>query len=255
MRWPTCGRRARDRDQLQHRQPDGLRRARPKLISGGNFHGQPVSVALDHLATPVCSLATISERRIERCSTPICPACRRFLAHDPGLHSGFMIAHVTAAALVSENKVLAHPASVDTIPTSAGKEDHVSMGAHAARKAAQIVDHVATVLAIELLCAAQALDMLPAAAGRPRGRGRARVPSRTAHPAHLDRDRVLADDIAAAKRAGGRRDAAAEAAEKALKSAPSSLTAARPAKARIGGRQGARTLDLGVANAALSQLS
>ena len=168
-----------------------------ELVSAGNFHGQPVSIALDHLATAVCSLGTIAERRIERLLNPDLSDLPAFLAHDPGLHSGFMMAHVSAAALVSENKILAHPASVDTIPTSAAKEDHVSMGAHAARKAARVVDHVATVLSIELLCAAQALDML-----RPLkpGRGvhaawrafRRRIPP-------MERDRVLADDIREAR--------------------------------------------------------
>jgi histidine ammonia-lyase len=165
-----------------------------QLISGGNFHGQPVSVALDHLGTAVCSLATISERRVERLVNPDLSRLPAFLAHDPGLHSGFMIAQVTAAALVSENKILAHPASVDTIPTSAAKEDHVSMGTHAARKAARIVGHVRTVLAIETMCAGQALDMLsPLKAARAveaaRRALRRRVP-------HLSRDRVLSGDIA-----------------------------------------------------------
>ena len=168
------------------------------LVSGGNFHGQPVSLALDHLATAVCSLGTISERRIDRLMDPnLSVGLPPFLAHDPGLHSGFMLAQVTAAALVSENKVLAHPASVDSIPTSAAKEDHVSMGVHAARQATQIVDHVATVLGIEVLCAAQALDMrrpLKASRGVEAGRRalRRRIP-------HLDADRVLADDIARAR--------------------------------------------------------
>ncbi len=169
-----------------------------RLISGGNFHGQPVSIALDHLATATCSLATISERRIERLLNPDLSRLPAFLAHDPGLHSGFMIAHVTAAALVSENKVLAHPASVDTISTSAAKEDHVSMGAHAARKAAQIVDHVGTVLGIEALCASQALDMhrplKPALAVEA-----ARASLRRVVP-HMQHDRVLADDIAKSKK-------------------------------------------------------
>jgi histidine ammonia-lyase len=108
-----------------------------------------------------------------------------------------MMAHVTAAALVSENKVLAHPASVDTIPTSAGKEDHVSMGAHAARKAGRVVDHVATVLAIEAIAAAQALDFLrPLRPGRGVEAAR-RALRRRIDP--LDRDRVLADDIARAR--------------------------------------------------------
>lgn len=163
------------------------------LVSCGNFHGQPVSLALDHLATAVCSLATISERRIERLLNPDLSDLPPFLTADAGLNSGFMMAHVTAAALASENKVLSHPASVDTIPTSASKEDHVSMGVHAARKAAQIVENVASVLAIEILAAAQALDFLaPLRAGKG---------ARAAHRAfrrrvpHMDRDRVLALDI------------------------------------------------------------
>ena len=171
---------------------------RGDLVSGGNFHGQPVSVALDHLATAVCSLATISERRIERLLNPDLSDLPAFLARDPGLDSGFMIAQVTAAAVVSENKVLAHPASVDSIPTSAAKEDHVSMGVHAARKAAQVVDNVCTVLAIELLCAAKALDLhRPLKAGV--GVETARRALRRRITA-LEGDRVLADDITAARR-------------------------------------------------------
>jgi histidine ammonia-lyase len=168
-----------------------------ELRSGGNFHGHPASLALDHLAVAVCSLGTISERRIERLVNPALSDLPAFLAPDPGLHSGFMLAQVTAAALVSENKVLAHPATVDSIPTSAGKEDHVAMGVHAARKAARIVDHVTTVVAIELLCAAQALDLLdPLRPGR--GVAAARDALRR-HVAHLDRDRVLAGDIERAR--------------------------------------------------------
>ena len=167
------------------------------LVSGGNFHGQPVAVALDHLAVATCSLSGISERRIERLLNPTLSGLPPFLAQDAGLNSGFMMAHVTAAALVSENKVLAHPASVDTIPTSAGKEDHVSMGVHAARKASQIIENAVTVLGIELLAAAQALDLLAPL-----------VPGRGARAAHrvfrrvvtrMERDRVLAPDIAAAR--------------------------------------------------------
>ncbi len=170
---------------------------RDEMISGGNFHGQPVSLALDHLATAACSIGTISERRIDRLLNPDLSELPAFLAHDPGLDSGFMLAHVTAAALVSENKILAHPASVDTIPTSAGKEDHVSMGAHGARQAAAVVDHVATVLAIELLCAVQALDLLKPLSGSPaveavRRRVRKTIP-------HMESDRVLATDIASAR--------------------------------------------------------
>lgn len=168
------------------------------MLSGGNFHGQPVSLALDHLATAVCSLGTISERRLERLVNPDHSGLPPFLAHEPGLHSGFMLAQVTAAALVSENKVLAHPASVDSISTSANKEDHVSMGAHAARKAAQVVEHVSTVLAIEVLCAAQALDLQ-----RPLKPGSGVEAARRAFRRRVSRmreDRVLADDIEAARR-------------------------------------------------------
>jgi histidine ammonia-lyase len=167
------------------------------LVSGGNFHGQPVAVALDHLAVATCSLATISERRTERLLNPMLSDLQPFLAKNAGLNSGLMMAHVTAAALVSENKVLAHPASVDTIPTSAGKEDHVSMGVHAAHKASEIVDNAVTVLAIEMLAAAQALDFR-----RPLKAGRG------AEAAHrffrrrivgMERDRNLSLDIEAAR--------------------------------------------------------
>ncbi len=135
-------------------------RAVGEMISGGNFHGQPVAIALDAAAIAVAELANISERRIEQLVNPhLSSGLPPFLAPDSGLNSGFMIAQVSAAALVSENKVLAHPASVDSIPSSAGREDHVSMGATAALKLAMIHDHVRTVLAIELLCAAQGLDL------------------------------------------------------------------------------------------------
>ncbi len=135
--------------------PDG-----DEMISGGNFHGQPVAMALDAAAIAVAELANISERRVEQLVNPhLSSGLPPFLAPDSGLNSGFMIAQVSAAALVSENKVLAHPASVDSIPSSAGREDHVSMGATAALKLAIIHDHVRTVLAIELLCAAQGLDL------------------------------------------------------------------------------------------------
>jgi histidine ammonia-lyase len=131
-----------------------------EMISGGNFHGQPVAIALDFAAIAVAELANISERRVEQLVNPhLSSGLPPFLAPDSGLNSGFMIAQVSAAALVSENKVLCHPASVDSIPSSAGREDHVSMGAHAALKLAQIHDHVRYVLAIELLCAAQGLDL------------------------------------------------------------------------------------------------
>ncbi|MFB3844207.1 MAG: histidine ammonia-lyase [Candidatus Cloacimonadaceae bacterium] len=130
-----------------------------KVISGGNFHGEPLAIALDTLAIAVSELASISERRIEQMLNP---ALNRglppFLASRPGLDSGFMITQLTAAAAVSENKVLAHPASVDSIPTSANQEDHVSMGSISANKALEVVENVNTVLAIELMIALQALD-------------------------------------------------------------------------------------------------
>lgn len=173
---------------------------RDEMISAGNFHGQPISLALDHLGTSVCTLGTISERRIERLLNPALSDMPAFLARDPGLDSGFMMAHVTAAALVSENKILAHPASVDTIPTSAGKEDHVSMGAHAARKAASIVDHVTTVLAIEWQCAAQALELRRPVLGGI-GVESARRCLRRIGVAPLDGDRVLSGDIERARKA------------------------------------------------------
>lgn len=131
-----------------------------EVISGGNFHGQPVALALDAAAMAVAELASISERRIEQLVNPhLSSGLPPFLAPQSGLNSGFMIAQVSAAALVSENKVLCHPASVDSIPSSAGREDHVSMGATSALKLTQVHDHVRTVLAIELLAAAQGIDL------------------------------------------------------------------------------------------------
>ncbi|KAJ3030290.1 UNVERIFIED_CONTAM: hypothetical protein HDU68_009561 [Siphonaria sp. JEL0065] len=129
-------------------------------ISGGNFHGEYPAKALDYLAIGVHELASISERRIERLVNPQLSGLPAFLVKEGGLNSGFMIAHCTAAALVSENKVLCHPASVDSISTSAAQEDHVSMGGFSARKALEVVENVEKVLAIELLCAFQALDLL-----------------------------------------------------------------------------------------------
>jgi histidine ammonia-lyase len=128
------------------------------ILSGGNFHAQPVSMVADLLGIVAAQLANISERRIEYMLDPDTSRLAGFLTEAGGLNSGFMMAQVTAASLVSENKVLAHPASVDSIPTSANKEDFVSMGTFAARKALEIVQNSEYVLAIELLCAAQGLD-------------------------------------------------------------------------------------------------
>jgi len=130
-----------------------------KIVSAGNFHGQPIAYALDFVGTAVTGLGSISERRIEKMINPVMSSeLPPFLAKDPGLESGFMIVQVAAAALVSENKVLAHPASVDSIPTSADKEDHVSMSLTAALKAKRIVENVENVLAMELLVAAEGLE-------------------------------------------------------------------------------------------------
>ena len=165
-----------------------------EVLSGGNFHGQPLAFALDALAMACSELANISERRMERLVNPnLSDGLPAFLTSDGGLNSGFMIPQYVSAALVSENKALAHPASVDSIPTSANKEDHVSMGSIAARKAAAAVRNARGVVAIEILAAAQALDFLrplrPARAVEAARRAvRRRVP-------HLTRDRVLATDI------------------------------------------------------------
>lgn len=128
------------------------------VISGGNFHGEYPAKALDYLAIGISELASVSERRIERMCNPQLSELPAFLVADGGLCSGFMIAHCTAASLVSENKVLVHPASCDSLSTSGAKEDHVSMGGFAARKALQVVENVENVIAIELLCACQAIE-------------------------------------------------------------------------------------------------
>ncbi len=134
---------------------------RDEVLSNGNFHGEPVAIALDTLKIALAELAGISERRIERMVNPtMSEGLPPFLAEDGGLNSGFMIPHYVAASLVAENKVLCHPASVDSIPTSAGQEDHVSMGATAAVHAWHVCGNVERVLAIELLCGAQGIDFL-----------------------------------------------------------------------------------------------
>ncbi|UYV65357.1 HAL [Cordylochernes scorpioides] len=133
---------------------------RGEILSGGNFHGEYPAKALDYLAIGVHELANMSERRIERLVNPALSELPAFLVQDGGLNSGFMLAHCTAASLVSENKVYCHPASVDSLPTSAGTEDHVSMGAMAARKALTVVENVERVIAIELLAACQAVEFL-----------------------------------------------------------------------------------------------
>jgi histidine ammonia-lyase len=166
------------------------------VLSGGNFHGQPVALALDYLAVAMAGLGGMIERRVERLLNPALSGLPAFLARDGGLQAGLMLAQYTAAALASENKVLAHPASVDSIPTSANQEDHVSMGAAAARKAALVVGNLEQLVGIELLCAAQALEFR---AGARLGRGTAAAYGavRNAIPP-LGDDRPLAPDLAAA---------------------------------------------------------
>jgi histidine ammonia-lyase len=164
-----------------------------EVISGGNFHGEPVALALDYLAMAVAELGAISERRIERLVNPDLSELPAFLTPHPGTCSGMMILQVTAVSLCAENKVLAHPASVDSLPTSGNKEDHVSMGMTAALKLRQIVENVASILAIELICAAQGLDFLaPLKPGR--GTQKAYDKVRAIVPP-LKEDRVFAQDI------------------------------------------------------------
>ena len=131
-----------------------------KILSGGNFHGQVVAIAMDALCIAAAELGNVSEQRLEKMINPAISELPAFLTDQGGLNSGFMIVQVAAASIVSENKTLCHPASVDSIPTSADKEDHVSMGAWAARKAGRVVTNVRRVLAMELLGAAQAVDLL-----------------------------------------------------------------------------------------------
>jgi histidine ammonia-lyase len=131
-----------------------------RVVSGGNFHGEYLAFALDFLAIAISELADIAERRIARLIDPKLSGLPAFLIKDAGLNSGFMIPHYTAASLVSENKVLSHPASVDSIPTSANQEDHVSMGSISANKLRNVIFNVTNVIAIECLCSAQALDLL-----------------------------------------------------------------------------------------------
>ncbi|MEZ4336009.1 MAG: histidine ammonia-lyase [Sandaracinaceae bacterium] len=165
-----------------------------EIISGGNFHGQPLAIALDTAAIAIAELANASERRIEQLVNPaMSSGLPPFLAPHTGLDSGFMMAQVTAAALVSENKVLCHPSSVDSIPSSAGKEDHVSMGSISARKARQVATHVRRVLAIEALVAAQGLD-LRAPLSPAAGVGAAQRALRSLVPT-LTEDRPLYRDI------------------------------------------------------------
>jgi histidine ammonia-lyase len=167
-----------------------------EVLSGGNFHGEPIAFALDFLAIVLSALAGISERRIERLVNPaLNEGLPPFLAPGAGLNSGFMMPQVTAAALVSENKVLAHPASVDSITTSGNKEDYVSMGMTAALKLRRVVENTRNVMAIEAMAAAQALEFVaPLKTGK---RGLKAYDAIRSVSAAMDQDRAMYTDFAA----------------------------------------------------------
>ncbi|WP_342119808.1 histidine ammonia-lyase [Pseudoduganella sp. OTU4001] len=169
----------------------------PVVVSGGNFHAEPVAFAADTLALAIAEIGSISERRISLLIDATLSGLPPFLVRDPGVNSGFMIAHVTAAALASENKSIAHPASVDTIPTSANQEDHVSMATYGARRLHDMAHNTATILGIELLAAAQGIDFhrplkTSAQLEHVHAQLRSKVP-------FFDADRFFAPDIEAAK--------------------------------------------------------
>jgi histidine ammonia-lyase len=166
-----------------------------EALSGGNFHAEPVAFAADMIAMAICEIGSIAERRLSLLVDPVLSGLPAFLAPKPGLNSGFMIPQVTAAALVSENKGRAFPAVVDSIPTSANQEDHVSMAAHGARRLIAMTDNLRAILAIELIAAAQGCDFhsLPSSKilEATRQTVRRKIP-------HLDDDRYFAPDIEAA---------------------------------------------------------
>lgn len=168
------------------------------ILSGGNFHAEPVAMAADVLALSIAETGALSERRIALLMDTHLSGLPPFLVADGGLNSGFMIAQVTAAALASENKQMAHPASVDSLPTSANQEDHVSMATHAARRLSDMADNLAGIVAVELLAATQGIDLRAPLASSP-ALERARALLR-AHVAMWTEDRAMAPDIAAAKR-------------------------------------------------------
>ena len=165
-----------------------------EVISGGNFHGQPMALSFDFLGIALAEIANISERRLEKLVNPaLSHGLPAFLVNQGGLNSGFMIVQYSAASLVSENKVLAHPASVDSIPSSANQEDHVSMGTIAARKAKEIMENARKVIAMEILGAVQAIDL--------RGKKKLGIGTEAAykvvreHTPFVDKDRVMYKDI------------------------------------------------------------
>lgn len=167
------------------------------VISAGNFHGQPVAVAMDYAKVAIAELANIAERRVEHMLDPAVSGLPAFLARQGGLHSGLMISQYTAASLVSENKVLAHPASVDSIPTSANQEDHVSMGTTAARQCAMILENARWVMAIEVLSATEALGFHAPLEPGPAVAAAVAAVREVVPP--LDADRIMTGDLAAVR--------------------------------------------------------
>jgi histidine ammonia-lyase len=180
-----------------------------EVLSGGNFHAEPVAFAADNLALAIAEIGALAERRIALLIDATLSGLPPFLVRDGGVNSGFMIAHVTAAALASENKSLAHPASVDSLPTSANQEDHVSMATFAARRLGEMADNTATILAIELLAAAQGVDLRGPNPTSPRLREVMRLVRREVP--HYDLDRYFSPDIAAVKGLVQRAEVAAHA--------------------------------------------
>jgi histidine ammonia-lyase len=165
------------------------------IVSGGNFHGQPLAMAADQAAIAIATLSGISERRVEQMTNPLTSMLPAFLTPDPGLNSGFMIAQVTAAALTSENRALATPHSVDSISTSGNQEDYVSMGMSGARRLERMLHNLRNILAIELLCACQGIDLLaPLQTGTLAKKAYEAVRGASAK---VTEDRPLAADIAA----------------------------------------------------------
>jgi histidine ammonia-lyase len=165
------------------------------IVSGGNFHGQPLAMAADQMAIAIATLGGISERRIEQMTNPLTSLLPAFLTPEPGLNSGFMIAQVTAAALTSENKALAAPHSVDSISTSGNQEDYVSMGMSGARRLDRMLGNLRHILAIELLCACQGIDLLaPLKTGIISMKAYAAVRAKSSK---VVEDRPLADEIKA----------------------------------------------------------
>ncbi len=166
------------------------------VLSGGNFHAEPVALAADHLALAIAEIGALSERRLALLTDPVMSRLPAFLVSDPGINSGFMIAQVTAAALASENKSLAHPASVDSLPTSANQEDHVSMATFAARRLHDMAENTAAIVGIELLAAAQGIDFHAPSRTSPKLQDAMRLIRTAAAP--YTEDRFFAPDIATA---------------------------------------------------------